>query len=86
MTTQHHKVGDFIEMNIIEVTFTNRKRAFYWIVVPDGMTDEEAWNTQQRHGPFKTYTEADENFRNMMLGDVPVVDAGMWDPAWDKLQ
>jgi hypothetical protein len=41
----------------------------YWFLVPDGMTMEEAYKSQQHHGPFATEAEEAENQRIVLLGE-----------------
>jgi hypothetical protein len=59
----------------------------FWFEVPEGMTTEQAFETQEHHGPFRSEAEAEKNKRLVLLGpDCKVTEGGMWDPAWDKLQ
>jgi hypothetical protein len=41
----------------------------YWFLIPDGMTMEAAYRSQQHHGPFATEAEADENQRVVLFGE-----------------
>ncbi|MFZ2076670.1 MAG: hypothetical protein WAV38_08485 [Xanthobacteraceae bacterium] len=59
----------------------------FWFSVPDGMTAEEAFNTQQHYGPFGSDAEVKESQRVTLLGEqCEVTEGGMWDPAWDRPQ
>jgi hypothetical protein len=59
----------------------------FWFGVPDGMTPEDAFNTQRHYGPFKSQQEANESQRVTLLGEqCQVVEGGTWDPAWDRPQ
>jgi hypothetical protein len=83
------KLGEKIVTTIFGVTVQHDplQRVYYWFIVPDGMDNQQAFNTQQLHGPFKTEAEADENQRIVLLGEqCKITDGGMWDPAWDKPQ
>jgi hypothetical protein len=81
------KVGDVIYATTIRAVLNDGSTAFYWIEVPEGMTNEEAAETQELHGPFKTEAEAEKDQRLVLLGpQCKAVKGGMWDPAWDKFQ
>jgi hypothetical protein len=81
------EVGTMIRMTILQGTMKDGSTVFYWVEVPEGMTNEQAAKTQKWHGPFKTDAEADEDFRVVVLGpQCEITDGGTWDPAWDKLQ
>jgi hypothetical protein len=81
------EAGTMIRMTTLQATMKDGSTAYYWIEVPEGMTDEQAAETQKWHGPFKTDAEAEENFRVVVLGpQCEVTDGGMWDPNWDRLQ
>jgi hypothetical protein len=83
------RVGDVIATMTVSVVFDtpDRERALYWVVVPDGMSKEEAWATQRRHGPFRTDAEVTESQRVTLFGEqCKVTEGGMWDPAWNNLQ
>jgi hypothetical protein len=88
MTARKRKfeAGTMIRMTTLQATMKDGSTAYYRIEVPEGMTDEQAAETQKWHGPFKTDAEAEEDFRVVMLGSGKVEDGGMWDPAWDRLQ
>jgi hypothetical protein len=59
----------------------------FWFRVPDGMTMEEAFNTQRHHGPFRSDAEAKKSQQITLLGEqCQVVEGGTWDPAWDRPQ
>jgi len=61
--------------------------ALFWIEVPEGMTNEQAAETQEWHGLFKTDAELKEHQRVTLLGpQCEVTEGGMWDPAWDMAQ
>lgn len=63
------------------------KSGLYWFVIPDGMTREEAFDTQEHYGPFATEAEAVDSQRLVLFGEqCQVTEGGMWDPAWDRLQ
>jgi hypothetical protein len=47
----------------LERTLSDGTIGIYWVVVPEGMTKEQAVETQEWHGPFKTDDEARENER-----------------------
>jgi hypothetical protein len=82
-------VGTVIRTATVNVVLNTpaREQALYWVVVPDGMTETEAWDTQERHGPFKTDADVAENQRLTLLGSqCKVIEGGMWDDAWDKPQ
>jgi hypothetical protein len=46
--------GMVIRVTIIQADMTDGSTAFYWIEVPEGMTSEQAAETQEWHGPFRT--------------------------------
>jgi hypothetical protein len=73
------KVGDMIFTATISAVLTSGEHVFYWIRVPDGMTNEQAANTQQWHGPFKTEAEAKDDQLRVLLGpDCEVTEGGTW--------
>jgi hypothetical protein len=41
----------------------------YWFLVPESMTREEAFESQDHHGPFATEADAAENQRVVLLGE-----------------
>jgi hypothetical protein len=90
MTARKRKfrAGTMIRMTILQAAMKDGSTAYYWIEVPEGMTNEQAAETQKWHGPFKTDAEADEDFCAVVLGaqSKEVIDGGMWDPAWERLQ
>jgi hypothetical protein len=89
MTARKRKfeAGTMIRMTTLQAIMKDGSTAFYWIEVPEGMTNEQAAKTQKWHGPFKTDDDAEEDFRVVVLGPkCEVEDGGMWDPAWDRLQ
>jgi hypothetical protein len=62
-------------------------RCYYWVIVPDGMTRQEAPDTQTHYGPFDSEADAIKNQNVVLLGEAcKVTDGGTWDPAWDTLQ
>jgi hypothetical protein len=87
MSTQA-KVGDIVNIRTFSVRGPNGRRQWFWMSPPDHkMSDEEAFLTQQHHGPFNSEEEADRNSELVMLGaQCEITDGGMWDPAWDKPQ
>jgi hypothetical protein len=81
------QVGDTIFTTTISAVLRDGTTALYWVVVPEGMTDEQAAETQEWHGPFKTNAEVSEDQRLVLLGpDCKVTEGGQWAPAWDKPQ
>jgi hypothetical protein len=42
---------------------------YFWFSVPENMPVEEAFNSQEHHGPFTTQADADENQRLVLLGE-----------------
>jgi hypothetical protein len=76
-----------VTTSTMTITLSTGELEMYWVVVPDGMTSEVAWTTQERHGPFGTDAEVRANIRRTFLGpDVKVIYGGMWDPKWDEIQ
>jgi Protein of unknown function (DUF3102) len=58
----------------------------FWFVLPNGMSREQAVETQELHGPFKTEAEALEDQELVLFGkDCKIEAGGMWDPAWDRV-
>jgi len=87
MSKRKHKIGTVIYSTMIQASMKDGSTAFYWIEVPGGMTDQQAAETQEWHGPFKTEAEADEDFHVKVLGkEYEIEDGGMWDPAWERMQ
>jgi hypothetical protein len=81
-----HKVGQVTRATTIGI-LQDDSVVFYWIVVPEGMTNEQAAETQEWHGPFRTEAEAEEDQRVTLFGPQSEIrEGGMWDPAWDKPQ
>jgi hypothetical protein len=81
------KVGDIIETTTIRVVHPDGTRWLYWIVVPEGMTNQHAAETQEWHGPFKTDAEVTEDQRITLLGPQgKLKHGGNWDPAWNRPQ
>jgi hypothetical protein len=59
----------------------------FWFIQPDGMTTEQAFESQTIHGPFQTKEQAEEDQRVTIMGpQCEVTLGGQWDPAWDKPQ
>jgi hypothetical protein len=56
----------------------------YWFLVPENMTMEEAFESQEHHGPFATKAEADRNMGVVLLGEQCVVVPGA--PTSNSLQ
>jgi hypothetical protein len=60
---------------------------YYWFKssgnfsVQDGILPDA-----ELHGPFNSETEATADQEQVLHGGIKVVDAGYWDPAWDKPQ
>jgi hypothetical protein len=80
-------LGTVIRMTALQARMQDGSTVFYWIEVPEGMTNQQAAKTQKWHGPFKTDPEAEEDFRVVVLGpQCKITDGGVWDPAWDRLQ
>ena len=80
------KVGDRVETAMMRVLHPHGW-FFYWIVVPPGMSNEEAAWTQNPNGPFKTEQEAEEHMNaNVFDPQCKITHGGMWDPAWDRPQ
>jgi hypothetical protein len=46
-----------VTTSTMTITLSTGELEMYWVVVPDGMTSEVAWTTQERHGPFRTDAE-----------------------------
>jgi hypothetical protein len=65
------KVGVGTQINVQGYTVPDRSGVtqFYWFVVPDGMTRDEACITQEHHGPFDSEREAEENQRVVLGGE-----------------
>ena len=81
------KVGEVIRATTIRAAMRDGTTALYWIVVPEGMTNEQAAETQEWHGPFKTDAEVLKSQRAVLLPPgCKVIHGGKWDPAWDKMQ
>jgi hypothetical protein len=51
--------------------------AHFWFVIPAGMTREQAFATQEHHGPFASEAEAHEDERRVLYPDAEVIDGGM---------
>jgi hypothetical protein len=80
-------VGDAIYTTTIRARLKDGSVALYWIGVPDGMTNEQAAETQKWHGPFKTEAEVNENQRVVLLGpQCKVTHGATWDPNWIRPQ
>ena len=76
-----------IKTQTIVVVTVDGAQHRYWCIVPHGMSNEQAFETQELHGPFTTDAEVHEDERRTLLGPQgKVIEAGMWDPAWDKPQ
>jgi hypothetical protein len=81
------RVGDVINATTIRAVHKDGTTALYWVEVPVGMTNEEAANSQEWHGPFATKEEVCADQRATLLPpDCKVTEGGMWDPAWSKPQ
>ena len=89
--SKQRKAAKITKCATVVLDTPDRQRALYWCVVPEGMTEEEAfnkaWNTPEVHGPFETEAQVKEDQRITLVGPQgKVVEGGMWDPAWDKPQ
>jgi hypothetical protein len=62
------QVGTEVRSRIIQPVMKDGRTVYYWIEVPEGMTNEEAAKTQEWCGPFKTVAEADEDFSVVVFG------------------
>jgi hypothetical protein len=80
------QVGTVIHTATATVVTLDGEVQLYWFVVPDGMTNEEAFTTQELHGPFATDAEARADGRVVLLPNCKITEGGMWDPAWDRPQ
>jgi hypothetical protein len=80
------EVGTMIYMTTLQANMKDGSTAYYWIEVPEGMTNEQAAETQEWHGPFRTDEEAEEHFRVVICGDIPVIDGGILHPDWETRQ
>jgi len=82
------KVGDVIWTAHFMTIAPDGSQAYYWVRKSNGnMSDQEALETQEWHGPFKSEQEAEKDEHNVLLGkQCKVTEGGMWDPAWDKPQ
>jgi hypothetical protein len=84
---RYPKLGEKILTTTFAITPEDGVQRFFWFLQPDGMTQQQAFETQEIHGPFKTEEEADEDLRVTIMGpQCKVTYGGQWDPAWDKLQ
>jgi hypothetical protein len=63
------EIGDLYRTQEFVVTKPDGTRTHHWFVVPDNMTREEAFRTQEHHGPFESSEEAEEDMRVVLLGD-----------------
>jgi hypothetical protein len=80
-------VGDVLIAQTYALRDADGMVGLFWYSVPEGMTDQQASETQPHRGPFKTKSELMEDQRITLLGEQGVVkEGGMWDPAWDKPQ
>jgi hypothetical protein len=82
------KVGDVIFAERYRIIDSNSNSSgLFWFYRPDGMTREQAFETQQHYGPFASDAEVKESQRIVLLGEqCKVTEGGMWDPAWGKPQ
>jgi hypothetical protein len=57
----------------------------YWFVVPEGMSAEDAFQSQEHHGPFATDDEVNESQRIVLLGPLCRVTEALLPPVSDRL-
>jgi hypothetical protein len=82
------KVGDVIITRDLRAQRARDGKWFwFWIVVPEGMSDPEALETQELHGPFASEAECKENRHATLLGPgCQITDCGEWNPAWGDIR
>jgi hypothetical protein len=66
--------------------FAHQEGRVFWCIVPRGMTEEEAINSQEHHGPFPSVEKAQADAEHALFGDTKIEDAAPGEklPPWDK--
>lgn len=84
--TKQRKFETMKRLAILYAKMKDGSTSFYWVDVPEGMTDEQAAATQKWHGPFPTDAAAEKDYQIVVLGTHEVIDGGVMHPDWDSLQ
>lgn len=76
------KIGEMVHTTTFAVEDEAGLHGFYWCVQPDGMDEQQAFNKQPLHGPFKTELQVQEDQRTTLFGKkCKVVDGGLMHPT-----
>jgi hypothetical protein len=78
--------ADVLCTTTMTVTRASGRIEHYWIEVPHGMTNQEAADSQEWHGPFGTEDEAYEASTDFLLEQegYKLVAIDQWNPALDR--